>query len=112
MQDSPIIIMDEATSALDVKSERLVQQAVENLVAGRTVLVIAHRLSTVQVRVADCIKCIRCAADEQPQQSSSSSARRHNTGHCAQTEVQLANCIKCSPFAGAERWRVWKAWLG
>ena len=51
VQDSPIIIMDEATSALDVKSERLVQQAVENLVAGRTVLVIAHRLSTVQVRV-------------------------------------------------------------
>ena len=49
MQDSPIIILDEATSALDAKSERLVQQAIEKLVAGRTVLVIAHRLSTVQV---------------------------------------------------------------
>ena len=56
-------MMDEATSALDVKSERLVQQAVENLVAGRTVLVIAHRLSTVQVRGADCIKCTRSGAD-------------------------------------------------
>ena len=64
VQDSPIIIMDEATSALDVKSERLVQQAVENLVAGRTVLVIAHRLSTVQVWAADCIKCTRSAANE------------------------------------------------
>ena len=49
VQDSPIIILDEATSALDAKSERLVQQAIEKLVAGRTVLVIAHRLSTVQV---------------------------------------------------------------
>ena len=49
LQDSPILILDEATSALDVKSERLVQQAIETLVAGRTVLVIAHRLSTVQV---------------------------------------------------------------
>ena len=49
VQDSPILILDEATSALDVKSERLVQQAIETLVAGRTVLVVAHRLSTVQV---------------------------------------------------------------
>lgn len=50
LKDSPIIILDEATSALDVVSERLVQQAVQRLVRGRTVLVIAHRLSTVQVR--------------------------------------------------------------
>lgn len=49
VQDSPILILDEATSALDVKSERLVQQAIETLVTGRTVLVVAHRLSTVQV---------------------------------------------------------------
>ncbi len=50
IKDSPIIILDEATSALDVVSERLVQQAINRLVAGRTVLVIAHRLATVQVR--------------------------------------------------------------
>ncbi|GLC41551.1 hypothetical protein PLESTB_000702900 [Pleodorina starrii] len=48
IKDSPIIILDEATSALDVVSERLVQGAINRLVAGRTVLVIAHRLATVQ----------------------------------------------------------------
>ncbi|PNW71925.1 hypothetical protein CHLRE_16g669525v5 [Chlamydomonas reinhardtii] len=48
IKDSPIILLDEATSALDVLSERLVQQAINRLVKGRTVLVIAHRLATVQ----------------------------------------------------------------
>jgi subfamily B ATP-binding cassette protein MsbA len=47
LYDPPILILDEATSALDTESERLVQQALDRLLEGRTVFVIAHRLSTV-----------------------------------------------------------------
>jgi subfamily B ATP-binding cassette protein MsbA len=56
LKDPPILILDEATSALDPESERLVQQALGNLMKGRTTLVIAHRLAT--VRNADCIVVI------------------------------------------------------
>jgi ATP-binding cassette, subfamily B, bacterial len=51
LRDSPILLLDEATSALDAESERLVQDALERLMADRTTLVIAHRLAT--VRAAD-----------------------------------------------------------
>ncbi|XP_019449614.1 PREDICTED: ABC transporter B family member 28-like, partial [Lupinus angustifolius] len=48
LKNAPILILDEATSALDATSERLVQDALNHLMKGRTTLVIAHRLSTVQ----------------------------------------------------------------
>jgi len=48
LRDSPVLLLDEATSALDAESERLVQQALERLMADRTTLVIAHRLATVR----------------------------------------------------------------
>ena len=51
LRDAPILLLDEATSALDAESERLVQDALERLMSGRTTMVIAHRLAT--VRAAD-----------------------------------------------------------
>jgi subfamily B ATP-binding cassette protein MsbA len=60
LKDAPILILDEATSALDSESEALVQSALHNLMSGRTVFVIAHRLST--VRSADRIVVIENGA--------------------------------------------------
>jgi ABC-type multidrug transport system fused ATPase/permease subunit len=51
LRDAPLLLLDEATSALDAESERLVQDALDRLMADRTTIVIAHRLAT--VRAAD-----------------------------------------------------------
>ena len=48
LKDAPVLILDEATSALDNESEHRIQRALDNIMKGRTTLVIAHRLSTVE----------------------------------------------------------------
>jgi subfamily B ATP-binding cassette protein MsbA len=48
LKNPPILVLDEATSALDSESEKLVQEAIETLMKNRTVILIAHRLSTVK----------------------------------------------------------------
>jgi len=48
LRDAPLLLLDEATSALDAENERLVQKGLANLMAGRTTIVIAHRLATIQ----------------------------------------------------------------
>jgi ATP-binding cassette subfamily B protein len=53
LKNPPLLLLDEATSALDANSERMVQAALDKAMQGRTTLVIAHRLATVQR--ADCI---------------------------------------------------------
>ncbi|MFA7387566.1 MAG: lipid A export permease/ATP-binding protein MsbA, partial [Thiohalobacteraceae bacterium] len=69
LKDAPVLILDEATSALDTESERAIQAALETLMQGRTTLVIAHRLSTVeqadQILVMDGGRIVEAGRHEQ-----------------------------------------------
>ncbi|MGL4773430.1 MAG: ATP-binding cassette domain-containing protein, partial [Clostridium sp.] len=48
LKNAPIILLDEATSALDLESESYVQKAIDNLMIGKTIIIVAHRLSTIK----------------------------------------------------------------
>ena len=78
LKNAPILILDEATSALDTESEGLVQEALERLMANRTTLVVAHRLST--VRRADRIVVVVRGADRRERDArGAAGARRAST---------------------------------
>ena len=81
LKNAPVLILDEATSALDAESESLVQAALANLMAGRTVIVIAHRLSTVRratrIVVLEQGRITAIGSHEELLQSSPTYARLH-----------------------------------
>jgi ATP-binding cassette, subfamily B, bacterial MsbA len=90
-KDAPVLILDEATSALDTESERLVQEALQRLMADRTTLIIAHRLSTIEH--AD--RIVVMAAGQIVEQGSHAEltarrglyARLHQSGFAAESPV-------------------------
>ncbi len=68
LKDAPVLILDEATSALDNESEHRIQQALDNAMANRTTIVIAHRLSTVEhadtIVVMDAGRIVACGSHQ------------------------------------------------
>lgn len=82
-KDAPILLLDEATSALDNESERLVQDALQRLMQGRTTLIVAHRLSTIEhadrVIVMEAGRIVEQGRHKQLLQQKGVYARLHNT---------------------------------
>ncbi len=83
-KDAPILILDEATSALDNESERLVQEALRVLMRGRTTLIVAHRLSTIEhadrVVVMECGRIVEQGAPTELLAAGGAYARLHQRG--------------------------------
>ena len=87
LADPAVLILDEATSSLDVPSERLVQQALRTILADRTALIIAHRLSTVEI--ADRVLVLehgRVLEDGSPQDLTDAGGGRYAALHQAWVE--------------------------
>ena len=91
IRDPQIIILDEATSALDVISERLVQDAIDRLITGRTTFIVAHRLST--IRNADKILVMRggvCVEEGHRQTNcSNETANSHVSNRCSKRPMDI-----------------------
>jgi subfamily B ATP-binding cassette protein MsbA len=97
-KDAPILILDEATSALDNASERLVQEALQKLMQGRTTLIVAHRLTTIEhadrVVVMDGGRIVEEGAPTQLLAKGGAYARLHHRGewaHSNPTDTQPSN---------------------
>ena len=82
----PVLILDEATSSIDTRTERIVQDGMDKLMAGRTTFVIAHRLST--IKNSDCIIVLEQDA----------SLREVTTSSCLQPRVSTISFIPVRPL--------------
>ena len=94
-RDAPLLILDEATSALDAESERLVQQAIDRLMRGRTTIVIAHRLATIshcdRIAVLDAGRLIELGTQAELLQKDGLYAQLHRMQfHVAASQTQTA----------------------
>ena len=94
-KDAPILILDEATSALDNESERLVQDALQKLIQGRTTLIVAHRLSTIEhadrVIVMAQGRIVEQGAPAELLARGGAYARLHHRGEWTQSEKPAPN---------------------